>query len=208
MRQHAALVSMPPPEIRHQDRGPQLFRDPFMNLQISRRFGNLQVSQRDQPIQHILDTGSREDPGLPESFQAAPHERPGPDLTPDVDDDAIDLLGSWGGHDGARLTEYQNSLRNVNFFIDWREMFMVSFGAMKVKAMLAATSYPQLAAAIGVDRTYTWMIFNGVRRPSLDVACRLARHLGVSVEELVAYLDSVAPGAVAAQVRPLHGATA
>lgn len=56
---------------------------------------------------------------------------------------------------------------------------------------LDATTYSKIAAGAGVDLSYVSHIMAGNRMPSIPVARRIAKHLGVSLDQFVGHLDTI-----------------
>ena len=68
----------------------------------------------------------------------------------------------------------------------------------RVQEQVAATTYTAIANSAGVDLSHVSHIMAGNRTPSLLVARKIAQHLGVSLDLLVDYLDTLKQQPVAA----------
>ena len=68
----------------------------------------------------------------------------------------------------------------------------------RVRRKVESTTYKAIAASAGVDLSHVSRIMTGERTPSLPVAQRIAKHLGVSLDNLADYLFSLHKEPVAA----------
>jgi transcriptional regulator with XRE-family HTH domain len=53
-----------------------------------------------------------------------------------------------------------------------------------VQDKVAQANRTNVARAAGLTRNYVSLVLNGKREPSFDVAAKLARHLGITLDEL------------------------
>jgi len=67
-----------------------------------------------------------------------------------------------------------------------------STGAVK-KIERAMSNQRQFARTAGVDPSHLCLMLAGKRKPSLDVAARIAQMIGVSLDDLYSYLTLRAP---------------
>jgi transcriptional regulator with XRE-family HTH domain len=56
--------------------------------------------------------------------------------------------------------------------------------------LFEAVNQSRLAHDVGLSRSYISLIFRGKRNPKLSVAARIARHLNVSLDQLVLYQEA------------------
>ena len=68
----------------------------------------------------------------------------------------------------------------------------------RVQERVAATTYKAIAISAGVDLSHVSHIMAGNRTPSLPVAQKIAKHLGVSLDLLAEYLSTLKREPVAA----------
>ncbi len=61
----------------------------------------------------------------------------------------------------------------------------------RVAAKVQSTTCKAIAISAGVGLSHVSRIMSGERTPSLPVAQRIAKHLGVSLDHLAIYLDSL-----------------
>ena len=59
----------------------------------------------------------------------------------------------------------------------------------QVGAKVAAVNRSRIARELGLDRSYMSQVLNGRRMPGLDVAAGIAKGVGVSIDELHAWLQ-------------------
>lgn len=60
--------------------------------------------------------------------------------------------------------------------------------------ILSRTTYAKISEDTGIARQHISYVFRGERNPSLELSSRLAQVLGVSLDELHGYLESVRSG--------------
>jgi len=60
-----------------------------------------------------------------------------------------------------------------------------------VQSKVAAANRTHVARAVGLDRAYVGQVLNGKREPSFPVAAKLARELGITLDELYSCWQSV-----------------
>ena len=63
---------------------------------------------------------------------------------------------------------------------------------MTVERKVEAANRTELAKALGLSRTYVSQVLGGQRDPALSVARRVAKEIGLTVEDFAGYLESKA----------------
>lgn len=61
-----------------------------------------------------------------------------------------------------------------------------------VERKVEAANRTELAKALGLSRTYVSQVLGGQRDPALSVARRVAKEIGLTVEDFAGYLESKA----------------
>lgn len=61
-----------------------------------------------------------------------------------------------------------------------------------IERKVDAANRTELAKALGLSRTYVSQVLSGQRDPALSVARRVAREIGLTVEDFAGYLESKA----------------
>lgn len=69
-----------------------------------------------------------------------------------------------------------------------------SSSSSNIADILGKTTYAKISEDTGIARQHISYVFRGERNPSLELSSRLAQVLGVSLDELHRYLESVRNG--------------